>query len=152
MSTAVHTGACQCGAVRFRITGIMDNAHFCFCRMCQKAVGSLVAAWIGAPLSGLTWLAGIPQVFDSSEGVQRGFCADCGTSLFYRRDGRQMLWISIAALDRRDDISLKFVWGNESRSPLFAQMDQVSCHTSDEDYVQTDRAARTSRQLPDKNP
>ena len=34
----VHTGGCQCGAVRFRIEGALGRASICHCRMCQKAL------------------------------------------------------------------------------------------------------------------
>ena len=36
------TGGCQCGAVRYRATAMLDNAHVCHCRMCQKAVAERV--------------------------------------------------------------------------------------------------------------
>jgi hypothetical protein len=36
----VHTGGCQCGAVRFRVEGALGDASVCHCRMCQKAFGA----------------------------------------------------------------------------------------------------------------
>ena len=77
------TGGCQCGAVRYRATQMLDNAHICHCRMCQKAVGNLFAALVAAPNEALTWTRGAPAAFRSSEHVDRGFCAACGTPLTY---------------------------------------------------------------------
>ena len=78
------TGGCQCGAVRYRATAMLDNAHVCHCRMCQKAGGNLFAALVAAPNDALTFTRGKPGVFRSSAHVERGFCAQCGTPLFFR--------------------------------------------------------------------
>ena len=82
-------GGCQCGAVRFAARGILDNPHVCHCRMCQRATGNFFAPLVGVPNDRLDWTGTAPAVFESSEGHDRGFCAACGTPLFYRRsDGR----------------------------------------------------------------
>ena len=60
------TGGCQCGAVRYRATQMLDNAHLCHCRMCQKAVGNLFAALVAAPNDALEWTRGTPAAFRSS--------------------------------------------------------------------------------------
>ena len=41
------SGGCQCGAVRYHATAVLDTSHICHCRMCQKAVGNFFAALIG---------------------------------------------------------------------------------------------------------
>jgi hypothetical protein len=35
------SGGCQCGGVRFCSSAVLDNAHLCHCRMCQKAVANI---------------------------------------------------------------------------------------------------------------
>jgi hypothetical protein len=44
--TVMLTGGCQCGAVRYALTAMPEGAHFCHCRMCQKAVGGPFAALV----------------------------------------------------------------------------------------------------------
>ena len=39
---------CQCGAVRFRVEGTLDDASVCHCRMCQKAFGGFYAPLVSA--------------------------------------------------------------------------------------------------------
>jgi hypothetical protein len=93
------TGGCQCGAVRYRSSQLMDNAHLCHCRMCQKAVGNFFAALVGAPNDTLVWTRGEPAAFASSDLAERGFCAKCGTPLFYRSIGGTRTGLTIGSLD-----------------------------------------------------
>ncbi len=92
-------GGCQCGAVRYASPQIMDNAHICHCRMCQKAVGNFFAALVGAPNDVLVWTRGEPAVFASSDLAERGFCAACGTPLFYRGKDSPRTGLTIGSLD-----------------------------------------------------
>lgn len=94
LTTDSITGGCQCGAVRFRI-GKLGNSALCHCRMCQKAFGGFYAPLVTA--YDLTWTRGAPKLFQSSNRVQRGFCAECGTPLTY--DYGAEPGIAIGALD-----------------------------------------------------
>jgi len=84
MSDKAISGGCQCGAVRFCVEGGLGRPTICHCRMCQKAFGSFFGPFVTA--AGLTWTRGAPKYFQSSNRVQRGFCADCGTPLTYEAD------------------------------------------------------------------
>ncbi|MGE0023579.1 MAG: GFA family protein [Hyphomicrobium sp.] len=111
----VHTGGCQCGAVRFRVEGPLGDASICHCRMCQKAFGSFYAPLVSVRGTSLTWTRGKPKTFQSSNSASRGFCADCGTPLSYEApDGIAM---AIGAFDRPQDIAPKIQWGVESKLP-----------------------------------
>jgi hypothetical protein len=81
--TPVLTGGCQCGAVRFRVEGEPGRASICHCRMCQKAFAGPFGALVGVNVADLTWTRGAPARFQSSDTIQRGFCAACGTPLTY---------------------------------------------------------------------
>jgi len=99
MSASELTGGCQCGAVRFRV-GRVGRGSICHCRMCQKAFGAFYAPLISA--FEVTWTRGAPTYFQSSNKVQRGFCAACGTPLTYEVIGRhtsEETEIAIGAFD-----------------------------------------------------
>lgn len=93
------SGGCQCGAVRFHTTQMLDNSHLCHCRMCQKAVGNIFAALVAAPDDKLVWTRGAPSIWKSSEHVERGFCANCGTPLFYHDVNNGRTNLTIGSLD-----------------------------------------------------
>ena len=88
------TGGCQCGAVRYRVE-TLGRATICHCRMCQKAFGAFYGPLVTG--NGLVWTRGVPKTFASSNLVQRGFCADCGTPLTFDWGGA--LEVSIGSLD-----------------------------------------------------
>lgn len=116
------TGGCQCGAVRYRATAMLDNAHLCHCRMCQKAVGNLFAALVAAPRDALAWTRGTPARFRSSAHVDRGFCAACGTPLFYDNTEGGRVNLTIGSIDAPARFPPKGHTGTEARMPWFADL------------------------------
>jgi hypothetical protein len=94
MTDEIHTGGCQCGAVRYSI-GTLGRATICHCRMCQKAFGSFFGPLVTA--YDLVWTRGEPKHFASSNRVRRGFCGQCGTPLSYEFGGAPE--IAIGTLD-----------------------------------------------------
>ncbi len=116
-------GGCQCGKIRFDASNLLDNPHICHCCMCHKAVDNFFAAFVGVPLSYFSWTRGQPSVFRSSEFVERGFCSDCGTPLFFKHDKNKHISISIGSFDDPKKTPLKFQLGLESRLP---QVDQLA--------------------------
>lgn len=111
--TRVHTGGCQCGAIRFRVEGDLPDSSICHCRMCQKAFGAFYAPLVSTRTGKLAWTRGEPKRFASSNHVKRGFCGDCGTPLTYEApDG---VAVATGAFD--DPSSLKPVvqFGTEAK-------------------------------------
>lgn len=93
-------GGCHCGAVRYEVIGEPIDADFCHCRDCQRTTGAPVGVWADFNAAQFRLLAGEIKEYASSEKVRRGFCADCGCSLSYRRiDYPQYFTVSIASLD-----------------------------------------------------
>ena len=147
-----YTGGCQCGAVRFRATQLRDNPHLCYCRMCQKATGNLFAALVGVLHEHLTWTRGTPATFRSSAHVERGFCARCGTSLFYRNLEGPHVSMSIGAFDTPHRIPIAYQMGMEGQHPDLRSITAGEiCGTTeaDNDAAWVDEIRRTTLQHPD---
>jgi hypothetical protein len=94
---AVHHGSCICGAVRFEVVGPLKAPDACHCTVCRKWSGHY---YVGSDVqrSALT-IHGVENVkwFHSSEKVRRGFCATCGSSLFFDPvDHTKHAWIGVS--------------------------------------------------------
>lgn len=78
-------GACLCGRTRFRITFPTRFFSHCHCESCRRAFGAPVVTWAGVPSEQFAWLSASTDVgrYASSEGVERTFCRQCGTSLTF---------------------------------------------------------------------
>lgn len=78
------TGACLCGAVRFRVTPPTLFCAHCHCSMCRRNHGAAFVTWFGIARERLALEAGEDVLVrhQSSEHGTRSFCGRCGSSLF----------------------------------------------------------------------
>ena len=119
------SGGCQCGAVRYHVTAVLDTSHICHCRMCQKAAGNFFAALIGVPRDAFRWTRGTPGIFKSSDPVERGFCPTCGTPLTYDYLTSKHLNITTGSLDDPAQFPPKMQFGIEGQMPWFDTLSTV---------------------------
>jgi hypothetical protein len=73
-----------------------------FLSPCERRAGGrlvLRAAWFSVPPGAFRVTKGAMKVFDSSPGVVRSFCGDCGTPLTYQRDGLGEVDVTTCSLD-----------------------------------------------------
>jgi hypothetical protein len=145
------TGGCQCGAVRYRVSGPLKRASICHCRMCQKAFGSFFAPLVGTKLSGFALTRGALGLFKSSDLVERGFCRDCGTPLTFRDLDGDWIEVSIGSLDDPAAIPPVVQVGVESRLPWFSDLARLPSEETgaNEDAKRYEHIAKTSHQHPD---
>ena len=83
-----RTGGCACGAVRYRCGPLLCPPTLCHCESCRRYSGAHVVGWLTARDSDFALTAGSLREVESSPGVHRGFCAECGTPLTYRHAAR----------------------------------------------------------------
>jgi hypothetical protein len=95
----MHKGSCLCGAVRFEVAGKLPAPDACHCSQCRRHSGHYFVS-TDVPRSALT-LQGAEHVtwFQSSERARRGFCATCGSSLFWDPVDRDWMSIAMGAFD-----------------------------------------------------
>lgn len=111
------SGGCQCGAVRYVLQLAPTGAHFCHCRMCQRAVGGPFAALVGVPKDAIEWTKGEPCFFRSSSVATRGFCRECGTPLSFAYDRGERITVTIGSLDDPHAFPIQAHYGVEARWP-----------------------------------
>jgi hypothetical protein len=143
-----YSGGCQCGAVRFRVSGTLDDASICHCRMCQKAFGAYYAPLVSTVGATLAWTRGQPTRFASSNLVQRGFCNQCGTPLTYEApDG---VSLAAGAFDTPALFPPHIQYGPEGRLPFTDTLSALPTHDAEQDSASAEFRARiVSFQHPD---
>ena len=95
-----HDGGCLCGAVRYEVRGPLRDVVNCYCSMCQKLHGGSGPHSKAAKTDivliedrGLRWYA-------SSDRARRGFCCECGSSLFWEPVNQLGTGILAGSLDQ----------------------------------------------------
>jgi hypothetical protein len=86
MTDKMHCGGCHCGHIRYEVSGASIWKAHCYCDSCTRVAGAPVVAWAGIQKSRFRVLRGSISIYESSSGVLRGFCRECGTSLTYQKD------------------------------------------------------------------
>lgn len=112
----VMTGGCQCGAIRYALFETPVSS-VCHCRMCQKAVGGLFAAYCKLPLDRFVWTRGEPTSFHSSSVAERHFCAACGTPLTFHYLGADAIEVTTGSLDNPVAVPIVKNFGAATRLP-----------------------------------
>lgn len=95
----LKTGSCLCGAVSYQVSGPLKAVVGCHCSLCRKSTGhflAFTAAWHRdfriTSDRGLKW-------YHASEGARRGFCGDCGATLFFETLGTDKISIAAGTFD-----------------------------------------------------
>jgi hypothetical protein len=94
-------GSCLCGGVRYEIDGKIDPMAHCYCSMCRKQHGASFGTYVGVNASDFRWVQGEELLtrYQSSPGVQRGFCRTCGSGLPVPEPGAQQFFVPAGTLD-----------------------------------------------------
>lgn len=101
--TVERKGSCLCGAVRYTVTSPLGAVTACHCGQCRKSSGHFAAA-VPAPWAAVT-VTGAPRWYQSSANARRGFCAQCGSYLFWEEhDG--LVYLQAGCLDDADGLHM----------------------------------------------
>jgi hypothetical protein len=79
-------GGCQCGEIRYMLSGTLPPAYACHCGECKKQSASAFSMSVVVAFDRLT-VAGIPASFETTaySGATKTcyFCPKCGTRLWH---------------------------------------------------------------------
>ena len=100
----MRAGGCLCGDVRFSGLGAPEWVVNCHCTWCQKHSGAAFLTYVGYSTKNLKWTQGAPAIYESSPGVERGFCARCGSTLTFARPDRGETSVFAGSLDETFDL------------------------------------------------
>jgi hypothetical protein len=92
------SGGCLCGAVRYEVRGPLRDVVNCHCGRCRRTHGH-VGAYTEVASSALMLLEDRGLAWYVADRRERGFCRECGASLFWRREGSTSTSIAAGTLD-----------------------------------------------------
>ena len=107
------TGRCLCGAVAYEVRGPLRDVLVCHCEECRRWHGHVSASaaakredLVMREQRGLRWIDS-PR---SEAHARRGFCAECGSSLFWDAPGRETISIAAGTLDGQTGLRVASHW------------------------------------------
>ena len=107
------TGGCLCGAVTYEVRGPLRDVLVCHCEECRRWHGHVSATTaaqredlVVLEEQALRWI----QSPRSDAGARRGFCAECGSSLFWDAPGRETISIAAGTLDGQTGLRVSSHW------------------------------------------
>ena len=112
------TGGCLCGAVRYEIIGDLRGIVNCHCSKCRRFHGSMVSytsiKFENLSLveqGGLKWFK---SETDETPNVHRGFCSQCGSSLFWHPRDQKHIAVAAGSLDDTANLEIiGHVWTSQ---------------------------------------
>jgi hypothetical protein len=104
------TGGCQCGRVRYAVSGDPRELYVCHCRECRKQSASAFGISVIVRRSDFTLVQGRLACWsrpaDSSRTIDCHFCQDCGTRIWHgSRDRTDTVSVKGGSLDGPLDLS-----------------------------------------------
>ena len=111
-------GGCLCGTSRYSSSGSPLNVRACHCHRCQKATGAAFYARVMVPLDSMT-IDGPVGWFSGESGIRRGFCTQCGTTLFSERQSANTIGLAMGSLDQPDRFApTEHIWTSSKQAWL----------------------------------
>lgn len=90
---------CLCGATQFDVDLVNYQVHVCHCSLCRRQSSGLLMTIDVLPNSLVFAQQTHLGIFRSSEWGERGFCKQCGTTLFWRMQDHSYCNINVFALE-----------------------------------------------------
>jgi hypothetical protein len=106
------TGGCMCGAVRYEAVGKPIIVGYCHCNSCRRHTGAPVVTVVIFEQDRVKFTKDDRKIYNSSPGVGRGFCDQCGSSLTWEGKYGGAAWSSRSTSARSIIPTSMFLNGN----------------------------------------
>ena len=129
MSNATLKGGCQCGHIRYQLTGEPLMTALCHCTMCRRANAAPAVAWAMYTQEQVEFTTQSPTLYASSDEARRGFCPHCGTQISFTADYISgLIDITIGSLDDPSQLPPSFHYWDSERLPWLSISDDLPRH------------------------
>jgi hypothetical protein len=107
----VMRGACLCGAVSFELGGSLTAPTACHCAMCRRWHGALGVYTSSAKKDFHLKGAENLRWYRSGPSSERGFCGQCGSTLFWRQVDGDAIDVTMGSLEPPTGLKLdRHIW------------------------------------------
>ena len=116
--SSLHKASCLCGAIQFEVENPGEIGH-CHCVMCQKAHGAAYGTYVDVHRDHLRIVSGEDAIgrYESSPGIQRTFCKQCGSTLQFYREGADRQGLAAGLFDSELERQPRYeIWTSSSKS------------------------------------
>jgi len=129
------TGGCMCGAVRYEADGESLKVGHCHCHSCRSHTGAPVVTFVVFEQDRVKFTKGNRKIYNSSPGVGRGFCDQCGTPLTWEGDAwdRSIIEVHISTLDNPNAFVPTVHWFHGERIDWFDVTDNLPRYAGDDE-------------------
>ena len=107
------TGRCLCGAVRYDVRGPLRDVLLCHCEECRRW-GGYLGAFTAARADDLVLVDNSALLWvdspESDRRGRRGFCGECGSSLFWQAADAERIHVAVGTLDRPTGLRVAGHW------------------------------------------
>jgi hypothetical protein len=101
----------MCGGVTYTVGGSLRDVYNCHCDRCRRFTGHYMAATAASPSNVQINENGLLSWYSAAEGVEYGFCSQCGSSLFWRTSADPgKLCITAGSLDQPTGLRTTRAW------------------------------------------
>ncbi len=136
--SAVFTGGCQCGAVRYRLNGPLPATYACHCGECKKQSASAFSMSVALRFAELEVTGAIAThetwAFSGKRKLAL-FCPACGTRLWHRHsEDSEWVTLKVGTLDDAAGISPRgHLWVSKKQPWIVIPEDIPAFDTQPED-------------------
>jgi hypothetical protein len=111
MTDLTLTGGCNCGGVRFEITGPLDgHASYCHCTRCQRRTGTAASAQVRIGTEVFRLLSGeeLVREWAPPDGWPKCFCSACGSALWSHDPSGEIMGVRLGLFDEDPGVRPEF--------------------------------------------
>lgn len=126
------TGGCLCGAVRFEVAADLRDPIACHCKQCRQQSGHVFSA-VAAPKNAVSFERDDAlRWYRHTDIAARGFCGQCGSTLFWRGDAGPDMMVAMGALEDTGDMRLSGHYWVDFKGDYYAIADGLPQHEGGE--------------------